>query len=60
MAKLKKGSFPGIARQGKQNQSESAITENIEILTGQRGNGENRALLVKDLVKIGFTLEVLV
>lgn len=52
MAKLKKGSFPGIARQGKQNQSESAITENIEILTGQRGNGENRALLVKDLVNL--------
>ncbi len=52
MAKLKKGSFPGIARQAKQSQSEGAITENIEILTGQRGNGENRALLVKDLVNL--------
>lgn len=52
MAKLQKGSFPGIARKAKQSQSEGAITENIEILTGQRGNGENRALLVKDLVNL--------
>lgn len=52
MAKLKKASFPGISRQAKQSQSESAITENIELLTGQRGNGENRALLYKDLVNL--------
>ena len=52
MAKLKKSSFPGIARQGKQATSDSAIAENIEILTGQRGDGQNRALLVKDLVNL--------
>ncbi|MGB1978623.1 MAG: hypothetical protein ACPHNW_13495, partial [Pseudoalteromonas tetraodonis] len=52
MAKLKKGGFSGIARKAKQSQSEGAIAENIEILTGQRGNGENRALLVKDLVNL--------
>lgn len=28
------------------------MTESIELLTGQRGSGENRALLVKDLVNI--------
>ncbi|TMO16725.1 hypothetical protein CWB59_12455 [Pseudoalteromonas sp. S326] len=52
MASLKKGSFPGISRQGRQSATESAITENIEILTGQRGNGENRALLYKDLLNL--------
>ncbi len=49
--KLKKSDFPGIGRQsGKQTQS--AVAENIELLTGQRGDGQNRALLVKDLVNL--------
>lgn len=52
MAKLKKGVFPGIARQGKQTAEKSAVTESIEILTGQRGSGNNRALLVSDLVNL--------
>ena len=50
MAKLKKGTFPGIVRKGRQDPTSSAITENIEILTGQRGN--NRALLLSDLVDL--------
>ncbi|MAD77018.1 MAG: hypothetical protein CML20_19920 [Rheinheimera sp.] len=50
MAKLKKGMFPGIVRKGRQDPTSSAITENIEILTGQRGN--NRALLLSDLVDL--------
>lgn len=50
MAKLKKGTFPGIVRKGRQDPTSSAITENIEILTGQRGN--NRALLISDLVDL--------
>lgn len=52
MAKLRKGVFPGIARQGKQTAEKSAVTESIEILTGQRGSGNNRALLVSDLVNL--------
>ena len=50
MAKLKKGTFPGIVRKGRQDPTSSAITENIELLTGQRGN--NRALLMSDLVDL--------
>ena len=50
MAKLKKCTFPGIVRKGRQDPTSSAITENIELLTGQRGN--NRALLMSDLVDL--------
>ena len=43
-----KNSFPGIQKKG----NPSPAEESIEILTGQRGNGDNRALLLKDLVNI--------
>ncbi|URQ87741.1 DUF1983 domain-containing protein [Pseudoalteromonas sp. SCSIO 43088] len=49
--KLKRSDFPGIGRQNDK-QTQSALAENIELLTGQRGSGENRALLVKDLVNL--------
>ncbi|MDN3390855.1 hypothetical protein [Pseudoalteromonas sp. APC 3691] len=51
MATSKSG-FPGISRNSSQTPSESAITENIEILTGQRGDLGNRALLYKDLINL--------
>ncbi|QWV06151.1 hypothetical protein KQ246_07040 [Pseudoalteromonas shioyasakiensis] len=49
--KLKRSDFPGIGRQNDK-QTQSALAENIELLTGQRGSGESRALLVKDLVNL--------
>ena len=49
--KRNKASFPGIPRNNKStSSSESALTENVEILTGARGS--NRALLLSDLVNL--------
>lgn len=48
-----KNSFPGIPRNNtKRDVTQDAVHESIEVLTGQRGNGDNRALLVKDLVNL--------
>lgn len=48
--KRRKSAFPGIPRGSKVSPSESAITENIEVLTGVRGS--NRALLLSDLATL--------
>ena len=40
-----KNDFPGIFRKTSQKQEENAIGEALEVLTGQRGSGENRALV---------------
>ena len=45
-----RSSFAGIPRPHKANAELAALTENIEVLTGQRGKGANRALLHSDLV----------
>ena len=48
-----KNSFPGIPRNNtKRDVTQDAVHESIEVLTGQRGNGDNRALLVKDLLNL--------
>ena len=47
---MRKRPFSGIPRTGRQTVEQDAIAENIEILTGQRGDGKNRALLYSDLV----------
>ena len=48
-----KNTFPGIARSNdKRDPAQDAVYESLEVLTGQRGNGENRALLVKDLINL--------
>lgn len=44
--------FPGIPRSNKSDATQEAITESIEVLTGQRGNNLNRALLYSDLVNL--------
>jgi len=44
------GLFSGIPRNKQRDAAQDAVVENIEILTGQRGN--NRALLVSDLVDL--------
>ena len=48
--KRNKNQFPGIPRDRNTSTSESAITENVEILTGVRGS--NRALLLSDLINL--------
>ena len=48
--KRNKNQFPGIPRTKNVSTSESAITENVEILTGVRGT--NRALLLSDLINL--------
>jgi phosphoribosylformylglycinamidine (FGAM) synthase PurS component len=48
--KRRKSGFPGIPRSSKVTPAENAITENIEVLTGARGN--NRALLMSDLISL--------
>ncbi len=48
--KRNKNQFPGIPRVRNTSTSESAITENVEILTGVRGS--NRALLLSDLINL--------
>ena len=52
MAK-KKSSYPSIPR-GKMTDSERALIETAEILTGQRGDGRNRALTPADLSDAGL------
>jgi hypothetical protein len=44
--------FSGIKRTGRQDSSQQSIIENVELLTGQRGGGLNRALLYSDLVNL--------
>lgn len=48
----KKSLFSGVPRSGKRDPTQDAITENIEVLTGQRGNKLNKALLWRDLVNL--------
>ncbi|GGI85801.1 hypothetical protein GCM10007978_24310 [Shewanella hanedai] len=48
MTKNKKSVFAGIPRTQKRDIARDALTENVEVLTGQRG--ENRALLLSDLI----------
>jgi len=48
----KKSHFSGVPRTGNKNPTQDALTENIEVLTGQRGNELNRALLFRDLVNL--------
>ena len=47
-----KNTFPGIPRKTKRDPTQDAISESVEVLTGQRGNGDNRALLLKDLINL--------
>lgn len=48
----KKSYFSGVPRTNKKDPTQDAIAENIEVLTGQRGDKANRALLYRDLVDL--------
>ncbi|NRA62296.1 MAG: DUF1983 domain-containing protein, partial [Psychrobium sp.] len=47
---MKKSDFPGIPRSNKRDNVQDAVFENIERLTGARGN--DRALLMSDLISL--------
>lgn len=47
-----KSHFSGVPRTTKRDPTQDALTENIEVLTGQRGDKLNRALLYRDLVNL--------
>ena len=46
--------YTSIPRSGKADPSIDAIAANIEMLTGQKGTSNKRAVLVEDLEKLGF------
>ncbi|AGG58103.1 tail fiber protein [Vibrio phage douglas 12A4] len=50
----KRAQYTSIPRSGKADPALDAIAGNIEMLTGQKGTSNKRAVLVEDLEKLGF------
>lgn len=46
--------FTSVPRSGKADPQMDALAANIELITGQKGRGEKRAVLVEDLERLGF------